>query len=45
MLDLYRRGESKLDELVTRQYRRDAVAQAFRDQSAGELVVGVVLFD
>jgi Zn-dependent alcohol dehydrogenase len=42
---MYRAGILKLDELVTRTYTLDEVAQGFSDLQAGLNIRGVVLFD
>jgi S-(hydroxymethyl)glutathione dehydrogenase/alcohol dehydrogenase len=42
LLDLYRAGQLKLDELITKQYALDAVAQGYREVSAGTVIRGVV---
>jgi Zn-dependent alcohol dehydrogenase len=44
-LEMYRAGILKLDELVTRTYTLDEVAQGFSDLQAGLNIRGVVLFD
>jgi S-(hydroxymethyl)glutathione dehydrogenase/alcohol dehydrogenase len=44
-LEMYRSGILKLDELVTRTYTLDEVAQGFSDLHAGLNIRGVVLFD
>jgi NDMA-dependent alcohol dehydrogenase len=44
-LEMYRAGILKLDELVTRTYTLDEVAQGFSDLHAGLNIRGVVLFD
>lgn len=43
-LELYRRGILKLDELVTRRYTLDEVAQGFDDMHAGLNIRGVVVY-
>lgn len=45
LLDLYRGGKLKLDELITGQYPLDAVAQGYRDVAAGTIIRGVVAID
>jgi S-(hydroxymethyl)glutathione dehydrogenase/alcohol dehydrogenase len=45
LLDLYRAGRLKLDELVTRTYSLDQVNEAFADMEAGRNIRGVILFD
>lgn len=44
-LQMYRDGRLKLDELITRTYRVDEVAQAYRDLAEGKNIRGVILFD
>jgi S-(hydroxymethyl)glutathione dehydrogenase/alcohol dehydrogenase len=44
LLDLHRAGRLKLDELVTRRYRLDEVAQAFGDLAAGRNGRGLIVF-
>jgi Zn-dependent alcohol dehydrogenase len=44
-LEMYRAGMLRLDELVTRTYTLDEVAQGFSDLHAGLNIRGVVLFD
>jgi S-(hydroxymethyl)glutathione dehydrogenase/alcohol dehydrogenase len=43
VIDLYRAGRLKLDELITRTYGLDQFEQALRDLEAGELARGVVI--
>jgi NDMA-dependent alcohol dehydrogenase len=43
--DLYRRGEFKLDELVTRTYSLEDINTAFRDLREGKNIRGVILYD
>jgi NDMA-dependent alcohol dehydrogenase len=42
---MYRDGRLKLDELITRTYRLDDIAQGYEDMHAGKNIRGVVLFD
>jgi NDMA-dependent alcohol dehydrogenase len=42
LLRLYDGGQLKLDELITKQYALDAVAQGYREVSAGTVIRGVV---
>ncbi len=44
LLDLYRTGQLKLDELITRTYPIDEVQQAFDDLAAGKNARGVLIF-
>jgi NDMA-dependent alcohol dehydrogenase len=45
LLALYRRGNLKLDELITRTYSVDEAPQAFADLEAGRNARGVIIFD
>ncbi|PXY30800.1 NDMA-dependent alcohol dehydrogenase [Prauserella flavalba] len=45
LLRMYRAGQLKLDELVTREYTLDQVAQAYEDMHAGRNIRGLVVFD
>jgi len=45
MLDLYNQGKLKLDELVTKRYKLDEVAQGYEDMHAGKNIRGVLIFD
>ena len=38
-------GKLKLDELVTKQYKLDEVAQGYEDMHAGKNIRGVLIFD
>jgi S-(hydroxymethyl)glutathione dehydrogenase/alcohol dehydrogenase len=42
LLDLYRAGQLKLDELITRQYTLDEVNQGYADLDAGKLIRGII---
>lgn len=42
---MYRAGQLKLDELITREYTLDEVALAYEDMHAGRNIRGVVVFD
>lgn len=44
-VQMYRDGKLKLDELVTRTYTLDQVAQGYEDMHAGKNIRGVVVFD
>ncbi|HLI55156.1 MAG TPA: NDMA-dependent alcohol dehydrogenase [Acidimicrobiales bacterium] len=44
LLDLYERGELKLDELVTRTYSLDEVNQGYEDMRQGRNLRGVIVF-
>jgi NDMA-dependent alcohol dehydrogenase len=45
LLGLYRSGQLKLDELITRTYRLDQVNQGYRDMLEGCNIRGVILLD
>jgi S-(hydroxymethyl)glutathione dehydrogenase/alcohol dehydrogenase len=45
LLDLYRSGDLKLDELITRRYRLDELNDAYRDLADGKNIRGVVLHE
>jgi Zn-dependent alcohol dehydrogenase len=45
LLAQYAAGTLKLDELVTRTYTLEQVAQGYTDMKAGKNIRGVVLFD
>ena len=45
LLSMYREGELKLDELVTRRYRLDEVNQGYADMRDGKNLRGVIEFD
>lgn len=45
LLRLYRDGQLKLNELVTRRYRLDDINQGYQDLADGTLVRGVILHD
>ena len=45
LLRMYQAGRLKLDELVTREYTLDQVAQAYEDMHAGRNIRGVIVFD
>lgn len=45
LLDLYQRGELKLDELVTTTYRLEDINTGFKDMFEGRNMRGVILYD
>lgn len=45
LLNMYRHGQLRLDELVTRTYSLDQINQGYADMLAGKNIRGVVLFD
>jgi NDMA-dependent alcohol dehydrogenase len=44
LLDLYRAGHLKLDELVTNTYTLDEIARGYEDMHAGKNIRGVIIF-
>ena len=44
-IEMYRRGQLKLDELVTRTYRLGDVVAAYEDLTAGRNIRGVITYD
>jgi S-(hydroxymethyl)glutathione dehydrogenase/alcohol dehydrogenase len=44
-IQMYRSGQLKLDELITRTYSLDEVALGYEDMHAGRNIRGVILFD
>jgi Zn-dependent alcohol dehydrogenase len=44
MINLYRAGKLKIDELITRRYGMDEANEAFRALAAGELARGILVF-
>ncbi len=45
LLNMYRHGQLKLDELVTATYTLDQINQGYEDMQAGKNIRGVVVFD
>ena len=45
MLDLYRQGRLKLDELITSRYSLDEVNKGYEDMRAGRNIRGVIVYD
>lgn len=45
LLDLYKVGQLKLDELITTTYSLDQINEAYDDLEAGKNIRGVILFD
>jgi Zn-dependent alcohol dehydrogenase len=43
LLRLYRAGQLKLDELITRRYRLDEINQGYQDLDDGKIIRGVIL--
>ncbi len=44
LIDLYRSGRLKLDELITRRYTLSQVNDAFTAREKGEVARGVIMF-
>ena len=44
-IEMYRSGRLKLDEIITRTYTLDQVAEAYQDMHAGTIIRGVIVFD
>ena len=45
LLALYKNGQLKLDELITRTYRLDQINQGYQDMLDGVNLRGVIAFD
>ena len=45
LLGLYKSGQLKLDELITRKYSLDQVNQAYRDMTDGKNIRGVIIHE
>ena len=45
LLDLYRSGDLKLDELITRRYALDEVNQAYQDMLDGKNIRGIIVHE
>jgi S-(hydroxymethyl)glutathione dehydrogenase/alcohol dehydrogenase len=45
LLDLYRDGKLKLDELITRTYKIDEINEAFDDMHSGKNIRGVIIHE
>ncbi|WP_433190030.1 NDMA-dependent alcohol dehydrogenase [Actinoallomurus sp. CA-150999] len=45
LLDLYRRGQLKLDEMVTKTYTLDEINEGYADLRAGRNIRGLIVFD
>lgn len=43
--DLYKNGQFKLDELITRTYKLEEINEAFADLRAGKNIRGVIVYD
>lgn len=44
MLDLYRHGQLKLDELITGRYSLDEINQGYQDMREGRNLRGVIVY-
>ena len=44
-IQMYRAGQLRLDELITRTYTLDEIVPAYQDVSAGRVVRGVITFE
>jgi NDMA-dependent alcohol dehydrogenase len=44
-IQMYRAGQLRIDELITRTYALDEIVPAYQDVSAGRVVRGVITFD
>ncbi len=45
LLRMYQAGQLKLDELITREYKLDDLAEGYRDMHAGKNIRGIIVFD
>ena len=45
LLDLYRKGQLKLDELITKTYTLDQINEGYQDMRDGKNIRGVITFD
>ncbi len=45
LLGLYRSGDLKLDELITRRYRLEEINQAYQDLEDGKNIRGVIIHE
>jgi S-(hydroxymethyl)glutathione dehydrogenase/alcohol dehydrogenase len=45
LLDLYRQGQLKLDELCTQTYSLDQINEGYQDMRDGKNIRGVITFD
>jgi S-(hydroxymethyl)glutathione dehydrogenase/alcohol dehydrogenase len=45
MLEFYRQGRLKLDELITNRYSLETINDGYADMRAGRNLRGVVVFD
>jgi len=45
MLDLYRSGDIRLDELITKTYRLDEINEGYQDLLSGKNIRGVIVHE
>jgi len=45
LLSMYREGQLKLDELVTKRYTLDQINEGFDDMLSGKNIRGIIEFD
>jgi S-(hydroxymethyl)glutathione dehydrogenase/alcohol dehydrogenase len=45
LLNLYRDGQLKLDELITKRYSLDQINEGYQDMRDGKNIRGVIVFD
>ena len=45
LLSMYREGQLKLDELVTKTYTLDQINEGYQDMRDGKNIRGVIVFD
>jgi S-(hydroxymethyl)glutathione dehydrogenase/alcohol dehydrogenase len=45
LLGLYREGQLKLDELITKRYRLDDINEGYEAMRSGENIRGVIVYD
>ena len=45
MLDLYRQGRLKLDELITSRYRLEQINDGYADMRAGRNIRGIITYE
>jgi len=45
LIGLYKAGQLKLSELITREYTLDEINQGYEDMHAGRNIRGVIRFD
>jgi Zn-dependent alcohol dehydrogenase len=45
LLSMYREGQLKLDEMVTRRYTLDQINEGYADMKSGKNIRGIIEFD